>query len=113
MASLDASNQWTLSASWATASVPFPYDVHALRFAEDAVTLETELHHVYAERRVLTSSNNAREFFFATPEAVPIILAEKAGNLLEYVEKPEAMQYRQSRKFWPEAVLRYRDSDDA
>ena len=94
------------------ASVPFPYDVHALWFAEDAVTLETELHHAFAEHRV-NFVNERREFFFATPEAVRIVLAEKAGNLLEYVEKPEATQYRQSRKFWPEAVLRYRDADDA
>ncbi len=30
------------------ASVPFPYDVHALYFSEDAVTLENELHKAFA-----------------------------------------------------------------
>ncbi|MBA2725492.1 MAG: DUF4041 domain-containing protein, partial [Actinobacteria bacterium] len=31
------------------ASVPFPFDVHAMFFSEDAVTLETELHSAFAE----------------------------------------------------------------
>ena len=34
------------------ASVPFPFDVHALFFADDAVTVENELHKVFAEARV-------------------------------------------------------------
>jgi hypothetical protein len=27
---------------------------------------------------------------------------EKVGNLLEFTEEPEATQFRQSKKFWPE-----------
>ncbi len=34
------------------ASVPFPFDVHAMYFSEDAVTLENELHKAFAQRKV-------------------------------------------------------------
>jgi hypothetical protein len=82
------------------ASVPFPFDVHALYFSDDAVTLENELHHAFAERRV-NNVNERREFFFATPEQVREILAAKLGSLLEYNDEPEANEYLQSKKYWP------------
>jgi hypothetical protein len=34
------------------ASVPFPFDVHALYFSDDAVTLENELHNAFGARRL-------------------------------------------------------------
>ncbi len=82
------------------ASVPFPFNVHALFFAEDAVTVETELHRAFASSRV-NVVNERREFFFATPEQVRVVLAEKVGNLLEFTGDPEATQYLQSKKYWP------------
>ncbi|MFC6006798.1 DUF4041 domain-containing protein [Angustibacter luteus] len=85
------------------ASVPFPYDVHALYFSEDAVTLENELHKTFADRKV-NLVNERREFFFATPAEVQAVLLEKAGGLLQFVEKPEALQYFQSRTRWPQWV---------
>ena len=88
------------------ASVPFPYDVHALQFVEDAITLENELHKHFAARKV-NQVNERREFFFATPEEVREVLSVKAGNLLEYTEKPEATQYYQSRGAWPKDVVRF------
>jgi uncharacterized protein YlxW (UPF0749 family) len=88
------------------ASVPFPFDVHALFFAEDAVTVEAELHRAFAEARV-NHVNLRREFFFATPAEVRTVLMEKIGNLLEFAEEPEATQYLQSRRYWsPEAAAR-------
>ncbi len=81
------------------ASVPFPFDVHALFFSEDAVTLETELHHAFVEKR-LNHVNDRKEFFFATPHEVRLVLAEKVGNLLEFTEEPAATQFLQSRGFW-------------
>jgi hypothetical protein len=83
------------------ASVPFPYDVHALFFSDDAVTLENELHKIFADRRV-NFINERREFFFATPAEVGQILQERAGGLLEFSEVPEASQYFQSRSRWPD-----------
>lgn len=86
------------------ASVPFPFDVHALFFSEDAVSLENELHKTFAERRV-NMVNERREFFFATPEEIRVALAEKVGNLLEFTDDPEATQYLQSRGYWPDASV--------
>ncbi len=82
------------------ASVPFPFDVHALFFADDAVAVEQELHEAFAETRV-NRVNTRREFFFATPTEVREVLAQKLGALLEFTEQPEATQYLQSRKYWP------------
>jgi hypothetical protein len=53
-----------------------PYDVHALCFSDDAVTLETELLQAFAARRE-NLANPWREFFVATPEEVRDVLAEK------------------------------------
>ncbi|GAB78770.1 T5orf172 domain-containing protein [Austwickia chelonae] len=82
------------------ASVPFQYDVHALFFSDDAVTLENELHKAFAARRV-NCANFRREFFFATPSEVRAVLAEKVGGLLEYTETPDASEYHQSFGSWP------------
>jgi hypothetical protein len=82
------------------ASVPFPFDVHAMFFADDAVTVEADLHRAFADRRV-NVINQRREFFFATPAEVRTVLLERVGNLLEFAEEPGATQYLQSRKYWP------------
>lgn len=81
------------------ASVPFPFDIHALFFSEDAVSLETQLHQAFSGQRV-NCVNERKEFFFATPHEVRELLAEKLGNLLEFTEEPEATQYLQSRGAW-------------
>ncbi len=85
------------------ASVPFPFDVHALFFSEDAVTLESELHQAFAAHRV-NRVNERREFFFATPTEVRRVLTEKVGNLLEFADEPEATQYLQSKGYWPDSI---------
>lgn len=82
------------------ASVPFRYDIHALFFSEDAIALEGELHKAFADRRV-NFVNERREFFFATPSEVRMLLAEKLGGLLEFTEAPEALEYFQSKGRWP------------
>ncbi|MFD4440528.1 DUF4041 domain-containing protein [Nocardia sp. NPDC058519] len=83
------------------ASVPFPFDVHAVYFSDDAVTLENELHKEFGPKR-LNHANPRREFFFATPEEVRRVLAKKIGNLLDYNDSPEATQYFQSKRSWPD-----------
>ena len=79
------------------ASVPFNFDVHALFFSEDAVGVETSLHHHFADKRV-NRINNRREFFYVTPAEVHDALTRIAGNLLEFTEEPAAEQYRESRQ---------------
>ncbi len=85
------------------ASVPFRFDVHAIFFSEDAVSLENELHQSFAARRV-NRVNNRKEFFFASPADVRTVLAEKLGNLLEFTEHVESTQYLQSVRYWPEHI---------
>jgi hypothetical protein len=77
------------------ASVPFRYDVHALVFSEDAVTLENRLHQALADRR-LNLVNPRREFFHATPAEVRDLLTQADGSVLEFVEEPEADEWHQS-----------------
>jgi uncharacterized coiled-coil protein SlyX len=84
-----------------SASVPFPFDVHAIYFSDDAVTLENQLHQQFTQLR-LNHANPRREFFFATPAQVRDVLTTKLGNLLEYTTEPEATQYFQSRRYWPQ-----------
>jgi Domain of unknown function (DUF4041)/T5orf172 domain len=83
------------------ASVPFRFDVHALFFSEDAVTIETELHQHFAAKR-LNHANLRKEFFFAAPSEVRDALMAKVGNLLEFVEHPESIEYLQSVSYWPD-----------
>ena len=85
------------------ASVPFPFDVHALFFADDAVGVEAQLHQAFAERKV-NQVNLRREFFFATPAQVREALEASLGNLLEFTEQPTASEYHQSRNNWPDSV---------
>ncbi len=53
------------------------------------------MHDRLADRRV-NRVNKRREFFYATPGEAKAHLLELAGDLLEYVEVPEAIEYRQS-----------------
>jgi hypothetical protein len=82
------------------ASVPFRFDVHAIFFSEDAVGLETELHQHFSDRRV-NCVNSRKEFFFASPSEVRAVLEAKCGNLLEFTDKAESLEYLQSVSRWP------------
>jgi hypothetical protein len=77
------------------ASVPFNFDIHALFFSKDAVGIETAMHERLAERRV-NLVNQRREFFRATPLQAKMHLAELAGELLQFQDVPEALEYRES-----------------
>jgi hypothetical protein len=77
------------------ASVPFNFDVHALFFSNDAVGIETAMRDRLANVRV-NIVNRRREFFRVTPIEVKAHLSEFAGELLEFREIPEAIEYRQS-----------------
>ncbi len=77
------------------ASVPFRYDTHALVFSDDAVGLEAKIHAKLASHRV-NWVNKRREFFYITPAEAKEALLDLAGELVEYVEVPEALEYRQS-----------------
>ncbi len=77
------------------ASVPFNFDVHAMFFSSDAVGIESAMHDRLAGCRV-NIVNRRREFFRATPLEVKAHLGALAGELLEFREVPEAIEYRQT-----------------
>jgi len=52
--------------------------------------------HQQLEHRRVNSVNKRREFFSVTPSEVKELLAALAGDLLQFQEVPEALEYRQS-----------------
>ncbi|MFH8926441.1 GIY-YIG nuclease family protein [Streptomyces pristinaespiralis] len=78
------------------AAVPFRFDVHALIFSDDAVSLERVLHQDFECRRV-NWVNARREFFHTTPAEVHDALARHAGqHPLESHEEPDVPEWRAS-----------------
>ncbi len=76
------------------ASVPFPFDVHAMIYSENAPALECALHRHFANRRV-NLINLRREFFRVTLDEIRAAVAENFGQVT-FVLVPEAEQYRQT-----------------
>lgn len=76
------------------ASVPFPFDVHSLIFSDDAVGLETKLHHMLNDQRV-NKVNLRKEFFRVSLDDIEKLVAEVAPTA-EFRRTALAEQYRQS-----------------
>jgi chromosome segregation ATPase len=76
------------------ASVPFIFDVHAIVFSQDAVSLEKKLHDALAEKK-LNKVNARKEFFRSKPIEVKNLLEDLADeHLLIFNEVPEAVEWR-------------------
>jgi hypothetical protein len=79
-----------------SASVPFKFDVHALVFSHDAVSLETALHREFDQQRV-NRVNRRREFFRVSLAEVRAALVKVGTNhVVEFRELAEAPEWRQS-----------------
>lgn len=78
------------------ASVPFNFDIHALFFSDDAYGIEAKMHQRLAHKRV-NRVNMRREFFHATPAEARDLLSELTGELLQFNDEPEALEFHQSR----------------
>lgn len=76
------------------AAVPFPFDVHAMIYTEDAPALENRLHRHFASRRV-NLVNLRREFFGVTLDEIRAAVAEHFGHVT-FVTVPHAVQYRKT-----------------
>jgi|GEM_PF-718858 len=76
------------------ASVPFPFDVHAMIYSENAPELECALHRHFASRRV-NMINLRREFFRVTLDEIRAAVAQYFGQVT-FVLVPEAEQFRQT-----------------
>lgn len=79
------------------ASVPFKFDVHALIFTEDAPALEAALHRAFENKKV-NMVNQRREFFNVTLDEIKAVIKENYDKTVEFVDIPEAEQYRISTK---------------
>lgn len=79
------------------ASVPFPFDVHAMIYSEDAPALETALHRAF-ERKKLNMVNGRKEFFRVSLEEIKQQVSE-SGIDAEFLDEPMAQQWRDSRMF--------------
>lgn len=77
------------------ASVPFKFDVHALIFTEDAPGLEAALHNAFEKQKV-NKVNTRREFFHVTLDEIKKVVRDNFDKTVEWVDIPEAEQYRQS-----------------
>ncbi|AVB75744.1 DUF4041 domain-containing protein [Methanococcus maripaludis] len=77
------------------ASVPFPFDVHAMVFSEDAPKLENALHNYFRDRQ-LNKVNNKKEFFKVNLHEVEKVVKENHNKVVEFTKIAEAEQYRQS-----------------
>lgn len=76
------------------ASVPFPFDVHAMIFSEDAPALETELHKIFMNNQV--NKVNPRKEFFRIPLSEIRKYFENKGLSVQWTLKAEAAQYRET-----------------
>lgn len=76
------------------ASVPFPFDVHAMIYSEDAPGLEHALHQHFAEKR-LNLVNLRREFFRVTLNEVKQAVSQHYKEMT-FVSFPEAEEFRRS-----------------
>ena len=76
------------------ASVPFPFDVHAFIFSEDAPALETALHQAF-EKYKLNSVNCRKEFFRVPLDDIQAKVKE-LGYDIDFEKYAYAPQYRDS-----------------
>lgn len=78
------------------ASVPFPFDIHAMIFTEDAPGLESELHRRFDERRV-NKANNRKEFFrVSLDELSKEVRAINPKAELKLTKVAEAVEWRKT-----------------
>ncbi len=83
------------------ASVPFNFDVHAMIFSDDAPALETALHKAFEDRK-LNMVNTRREFFHVTLNEIKDVVKKNFDKTVEFIDVPDAEQYRISLKMQQE-----------
>lgn len=87
------------------ASVPFPFDVHAMIMCDDAPRLENTLHRELTRYRV-NRVNLRKEFFQVDLEVILNSVRRHHGHV-EYVADSEALQYRESLQISPDDLVEF------
>lgn len=85
------------------ASVPFRFDVHAMIFSDDAPALEAALHRAFEDKKV-NMVNHRREFFHVTLDEIKEVIKANFDKTVEFVDVPDAEQYRVSEKMRNEGI---------
>jgi Domain of unknown function (DUF4041)/T5orf172 domain len=92
------------------AAVPFPFDLHAMLYSDDAPALEHELHRLFEGRR-LNRVNARREFFQDVGlEEIEGFVRTK-GLSAQFLQIPEAREYRQTLVMRDQVKKRPADSE--
>lgn len=76
------------------ASVPFPFDIHAMIYSDNAPELENKLHNVFSDKKV-NLVNNRKEFFYVHLDEIKD-WAQKNKYNLDITLLAEAREYRES-----------------
>lgn len=84
------------------ASVPFPFDVHAMVQCEDAPRLENALHRELTSYRV--NRVNLRKEYFSVELNIILAAVRRHHGVIEYIAEPEALEYRESQNISPEEL---------
>ena len=79
------------------ASVPFNFDVHAMIFTDDAPALEAALHKAFENQKV-NMVNQRREFFNVSLDEIKSVVKANYDKTVEFIDIPDAEQYRISQK---------------
>lgn len=77
------------------ASVPFPFDIHAMVFSDNAPELERKLQDHFRKGQ-LNKINNRKEFFKADIHEVEKIIRHNYDKVVDLVKVAPAEQYRES-----------------
>jgi hypothetical protein len=77
------------------ASVPFPFDLHAMLYSDDAPDLETGLHHLFTDRR-LNLVNPRREFYREVGLEEIEAFVKAKGLSAQFIKDAEAREYRET-----------------
>jgi hypothetical protein len=77
------------------ASVPFPFDLHAMIYCDDAPSLETALHEFLDSRRV-NLVNPRKEFYQHVEFAEIETFIKQKGLSAQFIRLPEAKEFRET-----------------
>lgn len=85
------------------ASVPFPFDVHAMISCDNAPALENALHRELTRYRV--NRVNLRKEYFAVELDTILESVRKHHGEVEYIAEPEALEYRETQSISPDELV--------
>lgn len=79
-----------------SASVPFPFDVHAMIFSSNARGLEAALHRTFEDRKV-NLVNRYKEFFYVTLDEIEEAVKKNFDRSVSFTYIPDAEEFRKTK----------------